>query len=76
VRTVTTAGNSITTPIDTDQTVSLFVPGATIAFGVEAGRTGVRLLPEIRYSRWRAASISGPLHVTPNQVEFLVGFLF
>jgi hypothetical protein len=76
VRTVETVAGTITTPIDNEESISVFVPGATFAFGVEAGGTRIRLLPEIRYSRWGTTRISGPLHVTPNQVEFLLGFLF
>jgi hypothetical protein len=76
VRTVQTAQATTVTPIDSEESIPLFVPGATIAFGIEFGHTRVRLLPEIRYSRWWRTNISGPLRLEANQVEFLVGFLF
>jgi hypothetical protein len=76
LHTVQTAQTTTTTPIDTEEAVPLFVPGAIVALGMEFGRTRIRLVPEFRYSRWRRARISGPLHVEPNQIEFLLGFLF
>jgi outer membrane protein with beta-barrel domain len=76
VRTVQTAQTTITTPIDSEETVVMFVPGATVALGLEFGRTRMRLLPEFRYSRWQRINISGPLHLEANQIEFLLGFLF
>ena len=74
--TVQTLQGTITTPIDTEENVPLFVPGATVALGVEFGHTKIRLLPEFRYSRWRRAIISGPLRLQSNQIEFLLGVLF
>jgi hypothetical protein len=56
---VQTAQTTITTPIDTEETVVMFVPGATVALGMEFGRTRMRLLPEFRYSRWRRTNIGG-----------------
>jgi hypothetical protein len=73
---VQTAQSTTTTRIDTEESVPLFVPGAAASVGLEFGAAGIRLLPEFRYTRWRSTSISGPLRVAPNQIEFLVGFLF
>lgn len=75
VKTVQTAQTTITTPIEGEDTVAAFVPGATVALGMEFGRTRMRLLPEFRYSRWRR-TIFGQLYLEPNQIEFLLGFLF
>lgn len=70
-------GQSVTTaPIDAEASVPLFVPGVSAAAGVEFGSGGFRLLPELRYTRWRQARISGALRPAPDQVEFLLGFLF
>ena len=76
VQTIQTAQSTITTPIDTEENVPLFVPGAQVGFGLEFGRARIRLLPELRYSRWRSTIISGPVRLEPNQLEFLLGFVF
>jgi len=76
VQTLQTAQTTITTPIDTEENVPLFVPGAKAALGMEFGPARIRLLPEFRYSRWRSTSISLPLRLNSNQLEFLLGFLF
>jgi hypothetical protein len=50
----------------------------TAAGGVEFRTGRLRLLPELRYTRW-TANISVPgglLRFAPNQVEFLLGLLF
>ena len=74
-------GAIVTTPIDTDDPSELRdrnFAGLAIAVGVEFGRGRLRLLPEFRYTRWTAniAQPSGLLRFDPNQVEFLLGFLF
>ena len=76
VSTVQTAQGTTTTQIDTEESFPLFVPGATIAGGIEIGSGRIRLIPEVRYSRWRATSISGPLQLRPNQAELLFGVVF
>lgn len=73
-------GTSTTTPIDTTDPSELrkrFYPGFAVGGGVEFGVGRLRLLPEFRYTRW-TANISGPgglLRFSPDQAEFLVGFL-
>jgi hypothetical protein len=76
VRTVETATGTVTTPIDTEETLSVLLPGAAIAVGAEIGHGRLRLRPEFRYTRWRNTAISGPLRLNPNQVEFLLGLVF
>ena len=72
---------TVTTPIDSSEPPDLRKrtwPGLTVAGGIEFGRGWLRLLPEFRYTRW-TSNISGPrapLRFEPNQVEFLLGFLF
>jgi len=54
-----------------------FYPALTSG-GIEFGRSRLRLLPELRYTRWIAVLL-GPgavLRFNPNQFEFLVGILF
>ncbi len=75
VQTVQTAQSTTTTIIETDESLPVFVPGATAAAGVEFSLGRMRLLPELRYTRWRNSRISGALRVAPNQIEFLLGFL-
>ena len=71
----------VTTPINTSEPPELQdrnFPGLTIAIGIEFERSRFRLLPEFRYTRW-TANIGEPgvaLRLDPNQVEFLLGFLF
>lgn len=73
-------GASTTTPIDTSQPSDVrkrFYPGFTAAGGIEFPVGRLRIVPEIRYTRW-LANISGPggaLRFAPNQVEFLIGFM-
>jgi hypothetical protein len=76
VRTVQTAQSATTTPIDSEESVPLFVPGVAAGAGVEFGAGRIRLLPEVRYTRWRQTSISGALRLSPDQVEFYLGILF
>jgi hypothetical protein len=76
VETVQTMGTTITRPIESEDTAAMFVPGVTVAFGMEVGPARLRLLPEFRYSRWRRVNISGPMRLEGNQIEFLLGFLF
>jgi hypothetical protein len=76
VRTVRTAQSTTTTTIDTDESLPVFVPGATAAAGLEFTVSKMRLLPEFRYTRWRSSPISGALRLDPNQIEFVLGFLF
>jgi hypothetical protein len=76
VRTVQTAQSITTTSIDAEESLLLFVPGATAATGVEFGSGRIRLLPEIRYTRWRQTSISGALRLSPDQVEFLLAGVY
>jgi hypothetical protein len=73
---VQTGETTITTPIDSEDGVQLFAPGATAAVGIEFGWTRIRVLPEVRYSRWGTTNISGPLHLKANQIDFVVGLLF
>jgi hypothetical protein len=75
-RTVQTAQSTTTTPIDTAESLPLFAPGATAAAGLDSGGGRPSFLAEVRYTRWRNTILSGPLRLTPNQVEFLVGILF
>ncbi|MBZ5583019.1 MAG: PorT family protein [Acidobacteriia bacterium] len=73
--------SSTTVPLDTTEPSELrkrFYPGLTAAGGIEIGAGRLRLLPELRYTRW-TANIGGPgasLRFAPNQVEFLLGMLF
>jgi outer membrane protein with beta-barrel domain len=75
------AGTSTTTPLDTGDPSELrkrFYPGLTAAAGIELRTGRIRLLPEVRYTRW-TANISGEgglLRFEPNQAEFLLGVLF
>ncbi len=72
---------SSTSPIDTGEPSDLrkrFYPGLTAAAGFEVRAGRLRVLPEIRYTRW-TANISAPgglLHFSSNQAEFLTGVLF
>jgi hypothetical protein len=76
VETVQTAQTTTTRSIDSEESLPVFVPGAAVAVGVELGRTRLRVLPELRYTRWRNTRISEPLRLEQNQVELLLGFLF
>jgi hypothetical protein len=73
---------SSTSPLDTTQPSELrkrFYPGVTAGGGVEVRAGRVRVLPELRYTRWTANISSGPgegLRFAPNQIEFLVGVRF
>jgi hypothetical protein len=52
--------------------------GVTAVGGFELGGGRVRILPELRYTRW-TSNIAGPgglLRFAPNQAEFLVGVTF
>jgi hypothetical protein len=72
---------SSTTPLDTSNPSDLnkrFYPGLTAGAGMEARAGLVRLLPELRYTRW-TANISGPggvLRFAPDQIEILIGLSF
>ncbi len=68
-------------PIDTGEPSDLrkrFYPGLTAGAGVELDVGRIRLLPELRYTRWTAniAGAGGLLRFQPNQVDFLLGILF
>ena len=75
------AGTSSATKLDTSQPSELrkrFYPGLTAGAGIEFHAGHVRVLPELRYTRW-TSNIAGPgglLRFAPNQVEFLAGVLF
>lgn len=75
------APTPITTPDNTNSPADFnnrFYSGVIAAGGVEFGVGRVRVLPEVRYSRW-TANISGPtgvLRFAPNQIECLVGIDF
>ena len=70
----------VSTPIETTGPSDLRKrtwPGLTVAYGLEFGIGRLRLLPEVRYTRWTSnISERGPLRFEPNQAEFLLGFLF
>ncbi len=75
------AGTTTRTPIDTADPFDLrkrFYPGASAGGGVEFRRGRLRLLPELRYTRWTAniAKRGGLLRFEPNQWEWLLGVLF
>jgi len=68
-------------PIDTSDPTDLrerLRPGAVMAAGIELGSGRLRLLPELRYTRWNPhiADCGGLLRLNPNQAEFLLGLLF
>lgn len=73
---------SSTNPLDTPRPSELrkrFYPGLTAGGGVEVRAGRVRVLPELRYTRWTANISSGPgqgLRFAPNQVEILLGVTF
>ena len=53
--------------------------GMVLGAGIELHLPFVRLSPEIRYTRWSAASVTdlgGALQSNQNQAEFLVGLTF
>ena len=68
-------------PIDTSDPSDLRKrtwPGLTVSGGIEFGRGRFRVLPEFRFTRL-TSNINdrlGTLRFEPNQVEFLLGFLF
>ncbi len=75
------ARTTVRRPIDTTEPSDLrkrLYPGVTIAGGIELGLGRLRLLPEIRYTRWTAniAGSGGLLRFDPHQAEFLLGLLF
>src|SRR5579864_1183983 len=75
------AGSSMTSAIDTSDPSDFrkrVYPGVTVAGGVELPAGRLRVLPELRYTRW-TANISGPgglLRFSSNQVEVIVGVSF
>jgi hypothetical protein len=74
------ANTSSTSPLNSapSELRKRFYPGVTVAGGIEIGWGRLRVLPELRYTRW-TANIAGPggvLRFAPNQAEFLVGVLF
>ena len=74
-------GITQTTPIDSDNPYDLrkrTYLGWTVSGGIEIGRTRLRVLPEIRYTRMTSniAETATPLRFTPNQLDFLLGLLF
>jgi hypothetical protein len=75
------AGTTTRTPIDTADPFDLrkrFYPGVSAGSGVELRRGRLRLLPELRYTRWTAniAKRGGLLRFEPDQWEWLLGVLF
>jgi hypothetical protein len=72
---------SSTSPLDTTEPSELrkrFYTGLTAAGGIEFVAGRLRVLPELRYTRW-TANITGPgglLRFAPNQAEFIIGVLF
>lgn len=72
-------GSLTRTPVDTTDPPELrkrFYPGLTAGAGVAFGLGRLRVVPEIRFTRWSAnlGVAGGLLRFAPNQVEFLVGF--
>jgi opacity protein-like surface antigen len=66
----------------TDNPASLrnnFTTGFTAAAGLQLGGEGIRLSPEIRYTRWgweNFRSVNSLLRSNPDQWDFLVGITF
>jgi len=68
-------GTGLSSPSGTSGSNAGFVVGA----GIELHLPLVKLSPEIRYTRWGAASVTdlgGALQSNQNQAEFLVGLTF
>lgn len=69
----------VVTPSDSSSSNSGSNAGFVVGAGIELHLPLVRLLPEIRYTRWGAASVTdlgGALQSKQNQAEFLVGLTF
>lgn len=69
----------VVTPSDSSSSNSGSNAGFVVGAGIELHLPLVRLSPEIRYTRWGAASVTdlgGALQSKQNQAEFLVGLTF
>jgi hypothetical protein len=72
---------TVRAPLDTRDPSDLrkrLYPGLALAAGVEFGAGGLRLLSDVRYTRW-TANIGGPggvLRFHPGQAEVLLGVSF
>jgi hypothetical protein len=80
-----TTGSLVTqtsTTVSVDTTVpselrKRLYPGLTTGAGVECGAGRVKIVPELRYTRWTAniAGEGGVLRFSPNQIEVFVGLV-
>jgi hypothetical protein len=73
--------SSVTTPIKTDSPSDFqkrVYPGATAGVGSNLNKFHLHILPELRYTRWLSniSHAAGPIRLTPNQFEFLLGVTF
>ncbi|MGD0200375.1 MAG: porin family protein [Bryobacteraceae bacterium] len=71
--------STTTTTNEPDELSRRFNTGFTLSAGLQLGAAGVRLSPEVRYTRWGWRSfseISGLLKSNSSQLDFLVGLTF
>ena len=87
LRTVRKVKNTITTtvgeadPVKADGPAAAFrrnVAGATAGFGLQfIDPVGVRVVPEVRYTRWLGSSINNPgIHSNRHQLEVMFSLTF